>query len=146
MNKKKVVLADFPFTLNLRVSWGQMDAFRHVNNTVFIRFFEDVRIAYFERASLSYSEMNSIGPILAEVSCKFIRPIHYPEEVIAAASVSVLEEDRFRMAYGLFSQKDERCYAIGEGVVMAYDYAKGAKVNVPELWCDGIKTINKNLS
>ena len=42
------LLALYPVTLALRVAWGDMDAFQHVNNTVYFRYFESARIAYRE--------------------------------------------------------------------------------------------------
>ena len=38
----------WPVRRELPVQWGDMDAFAHVNNTVYLRWFETVRIAYFE--------------------------------------------------------------------------------------------------
>src|SRR5262245_7570674 len=41
-------LAGFPVVIDQDVRWGDLDAYGHVNNTVFFRFFESARIAYFE--------------------------------------------------------------------------------------------------
>ena len=34
-------------TLDIPVRWGDLDAFNHVNNTVFLRFIEEARIHFF---------------------------------------------------------------------------------------------------
>ena len=34
------LLADFPVLIAWPVQWGDMDAFQHVNNTVYFRWFE----------------------------------------------------------------------------------------------------------
>ncbi|MFW9964518.1 MAG: acyl-CoA thioesterase, partial [Candidatus Sifarchaeia archaeon] len=36
-------LDDFNFTVDIPIAWGDMDAFRHVNNTLFFRYFETAR-------------------------------------------------------------------------------------------------------
>lgn len=36
------LLADFPVVIDWPVQWGDMDAFQHVNNTVFFRWFESI--------------------------------------------------------------------------------------------------------
>ena len=36
-------LTDFPTTVTLPVQWGDQDAFGHVNNTVYLRWFESAR-------------------------------------------------------------------------------------------------------
>ena len=51
-------------TLRIDVAWGDMDALAHVNNTVFLRWFESARIVWWERLGLSAGP-DGIGPILA---------------------------------------------------------------------------------
>ena len=46
------VLESCPVVIETPVAWGQMDAFRHLNNTAYFRFFESARIAYFEKLHL----------------------------------------------------------------------------------------------
>ncbi|HUH59293.1 MAG TPA: thioesterase family protein [Candidimonas sp.] len=62
------------------VRWGDMDAQRHVNNTVYFRFFEEARVRLFEDAGIALSA-NRVG-ILAHTSCDFLKPIIYPASVV----------------------------------------------------------------
>src|SRR5205807_2006177 len=43
------LLAGFPVVVELPVNWGEMDAYRHVNNVVYFRYFENARLEYFRR-------------------------------------------------------------------------------------------------
>src|SRR4051812_27249954 len=53
-------------TVEIPVAWGDMDAFGHVNNTVYFRWFESARIAYFEKIGLNERmKRDKKGPILA---------------------------------------------------------------------------------
>lgn len=47
------LLADYPVIATFPIAWGDMDAFQHVNNTRYFRYFEDARIAYFEEADIA---------------------------------------------------------------------------------------------
>ena len=40
-------VADYPVVIETPVAWGEMDAYGHVNNIVYFRYFESARIAYF---------------------------------------------------------------------------------------------------
>jgi acyl-CoA thioester hydrolase len=35
--------------MNIPVAWGEMDAMGHINNIIYFRYFETVRIEYFNR-------------------------------------------------------------------------------------------------
>ena len=77
---------NYPVRLEMPVAWGQLDAFGHVNNTQFFRFFEDARIAYFERVGIT-AKLDGVGPILAKTDCVFRKPLGYPETVTCCARV-----------------------------------------------------------
>ena len=56
-----------------------MDAFGHLNNIVYFRYFETARIHYFERCGfMATYEEDRIGAILHSTSCRFRRPLHFP--------------------------------------------------------------------
>lgn len=106
-----------------------MDAFGHVNNTVFFRLFESARMAYLDRVRFSGADSN-LGPILASTHCRFRRAIIYPDVVSVGARVSEISDDRFTMEYCIVTQ-DGEVAGEGGGVVVAYDYGSGTKISVP---------------
>ncbi len=115
------------------VTWGAMDAFQHVNNTVYFRYFEDVRIAYFDGV-LGERNEHGVGPILAETRCRFKAPLGYPDTVRIGTWISEVGEDRFTMEYVVVSERLARVAAIGSGLIVCYDYRAGHKAELPESW------------
>jgi acyl-CoA thioester hydrolase len=110
-----------------------MDAMRHVNNIVYFRYFESVRVAYFERIGfLQMRDRIGIGPILAYTHCKFKLPLTYPDTVSVGTRISKVEEDRFVMEYYVVSHKLGQTAAEGEGRVVCYNYNENAKAPLPE--------------
>jgi acyl-CoA thioester hydrolase len=129
-------LVDFvrrhPVTVEIPVAWGEMDAFRHVNNTVYFRYFETARIALFEQVGFAPSEESGgVGPILAATDCRFRVPLTYPDTVTTAAWVGDIGEDRFVMKYAVFSHRHEAVAAEGAGTIVSFDYGRGAKAHLP---------------
>ena len=127
------VLSACTVTMNVPVAWGEMDAMGHVNNIIYFRYFETVRIEYFNRLGMmEYSQRTGIGPILASTECRFKMPLQCPDTVIVGAKILSMEEDRVVMGYEVFSMRHKRIAAEGEGVVVTYDYRNNKKVAVPE--------------
>ena len=122
---KIVSLDGYPVVVPSCVVWGEMDAFQHVNNTVFFRYFESVRIALFESIGyLDWMQENGSGPILASTSCRFRRPLVWPDDIEIGAGITVVSEDRFGMNYAVLSRGQQTVVATGEGMVVHYDYTK----------------------
>lgn len=127
------VLSACTVVMNIPVAWGEMDAMGHVNNIIYFRYFESVRIEYFNRLNMmGYQQETGIGPILASTECRFKMPLHYPDTVIVGTKILSMEEDRFVMGYEVFSTKHKRIAADGEGVIVTYDYQNNKKVPIPE--------------
>ena len=68
-----------PAVVEIPVQWGEQDGFGHVNNAVFIRWFESSRIEYLRLLGIRLTA-NGIGPILAAVSCNFRLQVKYPDD------------------------------------------------------------------
>lgn len=123
----------YPVVIKIPVAWGEMDAFQHINNIVYFRYFESARIAYFEKLNLmDMMNRTGIGPILASTSCKFRIPLKYPDKVLAGARVSCIEEDRFIMDYIVVSDKHKKIAAEGDGLIVAFNYSENRKTLIPE--------------
>jgi len=126
------LLEQYPVIIETPVAWGQMDAFRHLNNTTYFRFFESGRIAYFERLDfMQYMEETGVGPILASTNCRFRIPLTYPDTVSIGTRVSTIEGDRFTMEYVVVSHKHQKVAADGSGLIVCFNYNENKKVAVP---------------
>jgi len=123
-----------------------VDAFQHVNSIVYFRLFESARISYFEKIDfLEVMKKTGIGPILASTQCSFKIPITYPDYVTAGAKVETLEKDRFIMKYAVISHKLRKIAALGEGVIVTFDYQNNKKAPIPDGIRKRIIALEKNL-
>jgi acyl-CoA thioester hydrolase len=115
------------------VVWGDMDAYRHVNNVVYFRYFENARLEYFRR--LGWPELEAetgVGPILAATRARFRKALTYPDQISIAARVHTLGADRFTLEHRIVSRRLEAVVTEGEGTVVAYDHGHHTKAALPE--------------
>ena len=127
------LLKTYPVVIEIPVAWGEMDSLKHVNNIVYFRYFESVRIAYFDKLDLwSYMSETGVGPILASTQCKFRVPLAYPDTVSVGARISEIEDDRFLMKYAVVSHRHGKIAAEGEGLIVSYNYRELRKVPLPD--------------
>ncbi len=135
-------LADYPVVVEVPVAWGDLDAFQHVNNTRYFRWFEDVRIATFARIGwMAVMEAGGPGPILARTSCAFRAPVTFPDTVRVGCRITELSEDRFTMLYRVVSDRLGSVVAEGDGRIISFDYSLGAKAPLPPEVRSGIESL-----
>jgi acyl-CoA thioester hydrolase len=127
------LLADFPVVIHLPVLWGEMDSYRHVNNVVYFRYFENARLEYFARLDwFEYEKQTGVGPILAATQARFRKPLWYPDTIAVAARVIALNETSFTLDHLIVSRQQQTIVTEGQGVIVTYHYSSGKKVPVPD--------------
>jgi acyl-CoA thioester hydrolase len=125
-------LSDYPVIVAIPVAWGEMDALGHVNNIVYFRYFETVRMRYLEQAGLiDIMKEIGIGPILAKTSCTYRIPIYYPDTLTVGTRVSTIGNTHFNMDYVIVSERLGAA-ADGDSVVVTFDYKAKGKAPVPD--------------
>lgn len=119
-------------TIEQPIAWGDMDAYMHVNNVMYFRYFESARIAYFSQIEFSRQRTTQvdIGPILAHTSCNFIQPLIYPDTVEIGAKVNKIGTTSIVMEHAIISPK-LGLVATGESVVVCFDFIKNHKTPIP---------------
>jgi len=122
----------YPFYIKQDVIWGNMDAFKHVNNAVYFRYFEDVRMAFFEHTGVNANmEATQQGPILASTQCQYKLPLTYPDRIVIGTKIKDIGEKRFTMEYAIYSESQEAITTTGEGIIVFYDYKQGKSCEIP---------------
>lgn len=114
------------------IRWGDMDAMGHVNNTVYFRYMEQARIDWFNHMGFR-ADGSGCGPILAHVSCDFVRPLVYPGEALVRQRV--LRVGRSSLDHELEicrTDEPETIYARGRAVIVWMDYDRGKSAEWPE--------------
>jgi acyl-CoA thioester hydrolase len=132
----------FHVWITLPIQWGDQDAFGHVNNAIYLRWFESARIEYGNRAVLSQTGTGTgVGPILAAISCNYRRQLTYPDTVHVGARITRIGNSSLKMEHRIVSQLLGAVAADGDSTLVAFDYAAQKPVPVPDVVRTAIERI-----
>lgn len=135
---------EFPVQVRFPVAWGEMDAFDHVNNVSYYRYFENARMKYFEQVGfIELKEKTGIAPVLAETNCKYLQSLTYPDNLVVGARVRSVGKTSIIMEYLIVSEKVGAA-AFGSGVLVMYDFNIAQKISVPAEIKTAIKRLEKS--
>jgi len=124
----------FPFVVTQQLIWRDMDAYQHVNNAVYFRYFEDVRMALFDELGIvEHKNRTQIGPILASTRCDFRAPLTFPDRIQVGTAIEDLRPKRFVMKYAVYSEAHAALAAEGEGLLVFYDYNLNRSCEIPDV-------------
>ncbi len=117
-----------------RVRFGDLDAMRHLNNVVFLRYFESARIAFIRQLvpehDPAHPESDDFGVIFAECHIAYRSPVHFDEEVEVACSIGEVRRSAFQVLFRM--TVDERLAAEGYGWLVGFDYTAQRATPLPE--------------
>lgn len=122
----------YPVKLPIRIDWSEMDLFGHVNNVAYFKYIQASRVNYWEQTGLAATfKETKIGPILLSTSCKFIKPLHYPGNIIVAAKIEFIKTTSFGIEHYIISD-DNEIAAEAHDVIVNFDFNKNEKVPISD--------------
>lgn len=117
-NARPDELAHYPIIHHQPIHWGEMDAFNHLNNVVFYRYAESARIGYLQALGMFDGSMVTI---LAQSSCKYLRPVIYPDTLLLGVRCQRLGNTSIVIEYSYYSCAQKVIVATADAVIVRLD-------------------------
>ena len=117
-----------------RVRFGDLDAMRHLNNVVFLRYFESARIAFLSELIPEHNptqpEGDPSGVIFAECHINYRSPVHYDEELRVISTIGEIRRSSFQVNFRMLV--GDRLAAEGYGWLVGFDYENQKPSPLPD--------------
>jgi acyl-CoA thioester hydrolase len=115
----------FPFPVTQQVYWGEMDAFNHVNNVAYFRYFETGRICFFNHTGIwKLFEEEGIRIVVGKLECNYVRELVFPETIGIAVGIKRVGNSSL-VLHQKVSTADKGIMAHGEAIIVATDPKTG---------------------
>jgi acyl-CoA thioester hydrolase len=122
-------------TTRIPIRWGDMDAFGHVNNTVYFRYAEQARVEWLEGLPGGLGAfadgVPEVIPVIVNASCTFQMPIGYPGVVEVRMYAGVPGRSSLPTYYEMRVDGDDRVSAEGAAKMVWMSTATGRSVALP---------------
>lgn len=136
---KKAPWSRFPVTVETVVRWRDLDAYNHVNNSVYLNYFEEGRIAYyFKLAELAGIPANNheifdgFSTVLANTNIDFKGQGRLHETLVIGIRYTAIRKIFLEAEYGIFNKETGQLLARGTSVQVSVDLKSSKPVRVSE--------------
>ncbi len=127
-----------PQNVPVQIRWCDLDALGHVNNAVYLTYFELARLGYIRALLGEDAETDprthlpvDFQFILAEVTCRYRSPATLRDRLVVSIWVSQVGRKSFVFEYRISDEISARLVAEGCSTQVWYDYAAGQSCAVP---------------
>lgn len=108
----------YPFPVKQQVLWGEMDAFNHINNVIYFRYFETARVEFFNQSGLWQLYFNeNIRIVVGKLECNFIREITHPAEIEISVGIKRIGNSSLTVHHKVMH--NGQIAAHGDGIIVA---------------------------
>jgi acyl-CoA thioester hydrolase len=124
------MLSGYRFRIPIDVRFRDLDALGHVNNAVYLTYFESARIAWWLQVTGQHG-LAGMNMILARVEIDFRSPVAYGEALEVGVRCASLGRSSFVVESAIADRRGERLVAEARKVLVHYDYAAGKSSPLP---------------
>lgn len=130
----ETALQPLPLLIRVHVStrWGDMDAYNHVNNSVFATYLEEARLRWFQTFDGPWAD-DTAAPVIAAMNISFRRSIEWPAELTVELFAGRAGRSSLTMPFRMFDRGDPSIlYADGDTVLVWTSPKLGTSVPLPD--------------
>jgi acyl-CoA thioester hydrolase len=118
--------------MQIPIRWGDMDAMRHVNNAMYFRYLEIIRIEWLHGLG-GAPDPQGTGPVIINAFCNFYRQLEFPGTLLAKHYVANPGRTSFDTFITLERTDDPgTVYAAGGATTVWVDFPQQKSVPLPE--------------
>ena len=123
-------IADYKYKTPIPIRFSDMDAYGHVNNAVYLTYFEIARSNYW-REVINWDWNNGI--ILGRSEINYLKPITRHDEIACYVRTTRIGNSSFDVMHVLvkLTEHGEEICTTGKTVCISYDYSANKSVRIP---------------
>ena len=121
----------YRFTYPIQVRFRDLDTLGHVNNAVYLTYFEAARMAYWMHVN-GRSDLSAMNMILARAEVDYRSPVGYGDELEVGVRCASIKRSSFVLEQALVERRSGRLVAQARKVLVHYDYAAGRSLPLTE--------------
>jgi acyl-CoA thioester hydrolase len=124
-------LTDYKFKTPVAVRFSDIDAVGHVNNAIYLTYFEEARLAYW-RDAINW-DLREHGVIVGRSEVNYLKPITLLDEIACYVRTTRIGNSSFDVMHVLvkITPSGEEICTTGKTVCISYDYNANKSVSIP---------------
>ena len=123
----------------IQVRFADLDVMGHVNNAVYLSYFEMTRVHYFKQLVGSNWDWRKEGVLLVRNEIDYLKPIHLNDEPEVHMSLEKIGEKSISLLYEI--KVNDEIYTKGRSVLVCFNSEEGKTIQVPKAMAEALKKL-----
>ena len=131
---EKVPQPEAPYfhKIPVQVRFSDIDILGHINNSVYLTFFDLAKADYFTTVTGRPVEKGELLLAIVNINCNFYSPGYFREELVVASRVKSISQRAVVLEQRLYNPESGDVKCIATTVMAGFDPATAAGVEIPD--------------
>ena len=127
---------------SLQIRFNDIDLAGHVHNGIYLSYFEQGRLDFFDELAGRDWDWKTKSLILARNEIDYIKPIRLYDEVFVRTTCDHVGTKSFSLSYEIYAKdgKNEILHTKGRSILVCIDYVSNETVDVYPEWKNKLKS------
>jgi len=138
---------NFHHVTPIQIRFSDIDAMNHLNNAVYLSYYEIARIRYFNSVLQSEWDDKYFGLILAKSEVNYKMPVFFTDTIEVYVRCSHIGNKSFVVEYEMvkvLTNGEKQIASTGSTVLVAFNYETQQSIAVPEAWKKSLVEFEQN--
>ncbi len=124
-------LSGYKYKTPITIRFSDIDAVGHVNNAIYLTYFEEARLKYW-REAIEW-DISKSGVIVGRSEVNYLKPITLNDEIACYVRTTRIGNSSFDIMHVLvkLTEHGEEICTTGKTVCISYDYRANKSVSIP---------------
>lgn len=134
MENKTTEALDFRASLPIQVRFNDIDALGHINNNIYLSFFDLGKADYFDKMRGSAVSWTEGAIVIAHLEMDFLAPTFYKENITVESKIVRIGDKSGEFVQRLRNQKTGDIKCICKSIFVYIDAETQKPTSVPHVW------------
>ncbi len=133
----------FRSSLPIQIRFNDIDALGHINNNVYLSYFDLGKITYFDNLKASYVSWTDGMIVVARIEVDFIAPVFYKEKIAVETKITKVGNKSAVFLQQVRNTLTNEIKCRSTSVVVAYNPKTMTAMPIPEIWRNGMSEFER---
>lgn len=137
----RVPVPEFPFRheVPLQIRFNDIDLLGHLNNAVYIQFFDLGKSRYFQDVMPEGVDWRHINIVVANINCDFFAPTYITEPIAVLTTITHMGEKSFALEQRIVNSDNGEVKCIAKTIMVGFDMTTGKSAPIDPRWVEALE-------
>lgn len=137
----RVPVPEFPFRheVPLQIRFNDIDLLGHLNNAVYIQFFDLGKSRYFQDVMPEGVDWRHINIVVANINCDFFAPTYITEPIAVLTTITHMGEKSFALEQRIVNSDNGEVKCIAKTIMVGFDMTTRKSAPIDPKWVEALE-------